>query len=1163
MKIRHPVLRAIPAALALLCMQPAPGGAVVHVWTGSGASPNWSDGANWSGGLPPSGAGLELLLDSAARPSTFNDISGVTLLGLTLGSQAAQPTLTGQPVHFEGAGAYLRMLSNGGPGRVQTALVLGSTLRLDGGPTLESQLFLQGAISGSGGLAVLSGHSVLSGANSYTGATTVAAGAALGVFGNSLGAHTAVQVAAGGELQLVGPGGSIAASRVGAPVQLAGLLSSSARKIDGGFGPVAGARVDGNITLTGDARVLAFGAAGGGLAATELVVAGTVDRAGRVLTLETGGANNTLSINGAITGNGDMVLRPNGGRIGAGSISGNGAVRVVGAGGVVTLGAVSGSGVLDVAFSDNSFGDVVAGGAISGARPIHVSSGTLNLGSQAHSFVGTVQMAGLGRVSATTHASLGAASNALHFDQGGALTLTGSATLSRAILTTGGTGFVEVQGNNTGNVSSVITGDGGIGFGTSGLRSQLTLSGANSFAGGLSIGSTVLMLFNTDANLGAAGGRISLAGILAMPGGFTLDRPLEVAGSAAALNGTTGQHRLTGPITGSGALNLGGSGADTVFSLQGSATHTGGVKLALATLELDSDSRLGPATGVLDIGRANGLSNLPATLRATANLAIAATRSTSFRDMTVDTNGFAVEFNQPIDGLGMTKVGAGTWTLNTANSNSSNTHLVNVLQGTLALGVNEALGGRSRVSVADAAVLALQGRTLTLSDIGSNANGVVDLGSGGRLTTMSGVLNGSLIGQGALVVGRAGLSGGELTLNTANTFTGTVEVTQGSRLTLGHAQALGAPGNMVRLDNGTLMTSAALATPLVISEITHLQIDTGGAGFVAQGQSLVIERALTGSAPLKIEGGSLPGSGGEKFDVRLAHRENSFVGNLVIGDPERFGSAVVGITADGSLGASSNRIILGRSVFDGETTRVAQGGLRAWDTLTLAASRTLLLDGASGGTAGFIDTNGHTVVVAGSFGELASGLGLLKTGAGTLVLNGVQAYSGETIVDEGTLSGHGEVQRLLMQGAALAPGESAGLFSVREGLSFASGARLVMELGGLTRGSEYDALNVGGTLDLGDGTELMLSFIGGFTAQAGQEFRLLSAAGGLLGQFANVADGGRLLTTDGAGSFVVHYGSDGGLVLSDFSPTAVPEPGSWVLMLAGMGLVAWRRRRTG
>jgi autotransporter-associated beta strand protein len=295
--------------------------------------------------------------------------------------------------------------------------------------------------------------------------------------------------------------------------------------------------------------------------------------------------------------------------------------------------------------------------------------------------------------------------------------------------------------------------------------------------------------------------------------------------------------------------------------------------------------------------------------------------------------------------------------------------------------------------------------------------------------------------------------------------------------------------------------------------------------------------------------------------VRLASRANSFTGDLVLGDPQGFGSAVLGITADGSLGAAGNKLILGKSLFDGESTRSAQGGLRAWDSLTLAATRTVLLDGEPGSMAGFIDTQGHTVVVAGSVGELAPGLGLRKTGAGTLALNGVQGYSGDTIVDEGTLGGHGEVQRLAIQAATLAPGESVGLFSVRQDLSFSGGALLALELGGLVRGSGYDALNVGGGVDLGGDTVLQLSFIGGFTAEAGQQFQLINAGGGLFGTFANVADGGRLLTADGAGSFIVHYGDGQGLLLSDFSAAAVPEPGSWALMLGGAALLAWRRRQ--
>ena len=83
---------------------------------------------------------------------------------------------------------------------------------------------------------------------------------------------------------------------------------------------------------------------------------------------------------------------------------------------------------------------------------------------------------------------------------------------------------------------------------------------------------------------------------------------------------------------------------------------------------------------------------------------------------------------------------------------------------------------------------------------------------------------------------------------------------------------------------------------------------------------------------------------------------------------------------------------------------------------------------------------------------------------------------------------------------------------------------------------------MGGTLDLGSDTLLRLSFIHGFVATAGQQFQLIQAGGDVFGQFANVADGGRLLTADGTGSFLVHYGTGQGLVLSDFQAAAVPEP---------------------
>ena len=1156
---QRPALRALPAALALIGLLPTPGSAAVHLWTGA-SSANWSNAANWAGGLPPPGIDTELVLDAASRASTFNDIAGGFVLNrLTLGAGAAAPTLNGQALHFQGAGATLRMLSNTGHAGIGNALVLGDTLAVAGGPSPRSLLYLQGAISGSGGLQLNSGTTVVdNSANSWTGMTRIEAGATLATANSALSNATRVAVAAGGELQLIGSGGV-----VNAPLQLGGLLSSRA---------VGVGQVNSTVTLTDAARIRAFNA-------SALVLTNTVNRAGHALTLETVGKGDLIALNQPLAGQGDVLLTAdNGGELRLGTVLGSGDIRVsgIGSGSKVALGAIGsdgGSGLLEVAFRPKSRDNkVTMKGVISGPRELRVSGGTLDMGSLAHSFSGPILLSSTGEIQAFTSANLGSAANTLRFELGGRLVLTNGGGLMRDIVTTGGMARVEFgQGNNT--VSSTISGDGGISF--SGF---VMLTGNNSFAGGLGVFGTAS--FNHDGNLGAAGQGIDLGGGLALPAGYDLNRPLTLSSTSANLSGS-GTYTITSTLSGDGRLNLGGPAR---YVLAGSASHTGGVALAgpsisqAAVLVIDSDARLGAAGGVLNIGRIapnNVLASLPGTLVAAGNLDIAATRSTTFRGMTVDTKGFDVVFNQPINGLGMTKAGAGTWTLNTANSNTSGDNLVQVLQGKLALGADEALGTRSLVSVASGAQLALVGRVLTVTSLDSAAGSTVDLGAGGTLRPLFGTLNGTLDGQGSLVIGRAGFSPAEVSLNGDNRFAGTVEVTNGSRLAVGHANALGAAGNLIRLDNGTLEASGTMTAPLVISDATRLQIGAGGAGFVANGQSIVIERALTGPLNLRIQGGSRPGDSGGKLDVRLANRANSFTGDLLLGDPEGFGTAVLGITADGSLGAASNRLVLGSSFFDGESTRSATGGLRAWDSLTLAATRKVLLDGESDSTAGFIDTNGHTLVVAGRIGELQSGLGLLKTGEGTLVLNGQQAYSGLTTVEAGTLGGHGEVEQLAVEAATLSPGESAGLFSVRQGLSFSSGALLSLELGGLLRGSGYDALNVGGSADLGGDTLLSLTFIDGFVATAGQQFQLIQADGGLFGHFANVADGDRLLTADGSGSFLVHYGKGQGLVISDFQATAVPqlgsfptapvpEPGNWALMLGGLYMLArFARRKAG
>jgi autotransporter-associated beta strand protein len=226
----------------------------VHSFTGT-ASGSWADAANWTGGLPV--ALGEVLVDSPTRPASFNDIArGLTLLGPTLGANTPAPTLSGETLRFQGTGAYLRMLSDSGHGTINNALALDSTLALTGGPSTASQLFLRGDISGAGGLTAIAGRAVLSGNNSHSGATSVQAGATLGSAGNALGGTSGIQVAAGGELQIVN---SNVVTTPNKPIALGGRLSSSAGFVQTLFGLVPGGNVNGAITLTSSAEVMALG----------------------------------------------------------------------------------------------------------------------------------------------------------------------------------------------------------------------------------------------------------------------------------------------------------------------------------------------------------------------------------------------------------------------------------------------------------------------------------------------------------------------------------------------------------------------------------------------------------------------------------------------------------------------------------------------------------------------------------------------------------------------------------------------------------------------------------------------------------------------------------------------------------------------------------------
>ena len=130
-----------------------------------------------------------------------------------------------------------------------------------------------------------------------------------------------------------------------------------------------------------------------------------------------------------------------------------------------------------------------------------------------------------------------------------------------------------------------------------------------------------------------------------------------------------------------------------------------------------------------------------------------------------------------------------------------------------------------------------------------------------------------------------------------------------------------------------------------------------------------------------------------------------------------------------------------------------------------------------------------------------------------------------TNLADGMLSGTGtfDVGDMGLQNDGMIdPGFNAGQLTFDGDVTFGTTADLRMELGGTTQATEYDFLEALDTLDL-DGA-LSVRFLSGFqnTVTPGDTFTIVSASA-LNGTFAGLANGARVVTTDGFGTFQVNY----------------------------------------
>ena len=143
--------------------------------------------------------------------------------------------------------------------------------------------------------------------------------------------------------------------------------------------------------------------------------------------------------------------------------------------------------------------------------------------------------------------------------------------------------------------------------------------------------------------------------------------------------------------------------------------------------------------------------------------------------------------------------------------------------------------------------------------------------------------------------------------------------------------------------------------------------------------------------------------------------------------------------------------------------------------------------------------------------------------------------SGDFVMTGGLVAVGGVTGDLDVTDGTVAPGASAGVTDVQGDLLLRAGSTLEIEIGG-TDPSEFDRVVVGELAAIQGGLDVSLIDLGGgiFLPEPTDAFTVLTA-NSFFGAFTNVADGARLETSNGVGSFLVEYSpGTSTVVLSDF-----------------------------